>query len=127
MDNILLDLSTKRERPKISIDGKMYELYTVQDHSITAATEMQNAAKEAGEIAKKTDATDADVKRIDVLIDGSIKRIVRGIKKRVIKKLNYDQKIQIMKVFFKAAGQTGTSRRHGVQSPDSSGSTEAIQ
>ena len=127
MDSVLLDLSTKRERPKISIDGKMYELYTVQDHNVTTATEMQNAAIEAGELGKKTDATEADLKRIDVLIDGSIKQIVRGIKKRVIKKLSYDQKIQIIKVFFTAAGQTGTSQRHGVQSPGSSGSTEAIQ
>ena len=105
MDKVLLDLSTKRDRPKISIDGKMYELYTTQDHSITSATKMQNAANEAGEIAKKTDATDADMKRLDVLVDGSIKRIVRGIEKRVIKKLSYDQKLQIVKVFFKAAGK----------------------
>ncbi len=128
MDKVLLDLSTKRDRPKISIDGKMYELGTIQDHSITSATKMQNAANEAGEIAKKTDATDADMKRLDVLIDGSIKRIVRGIQKRVIKKLSYDQKLQIVKVFFKAAAKNSPSiQRPGRQSPDSSDSMGEIQ
>ncbi len=128
MDKVLLDLSTKRDRPKISIDGKMYELSTIQDHSITSATKMQNAANEAGEIAKKTDATDADMKRLDVLVDGSIKRIVRGIEKRVIKKLSYDQKLQIVKVFFKAAAKNSPStQRPGRQSPDSSDSMGEIQ
>ncbi len=127
MDNVLLDLSTKRDRPKISIDGKMYELYTTQDHSMVVIAEMQKAGEEAQALAEKTDITREDRKRLDVLIDGSIKRIVRGIKKRVLNKLSYAQKIQIIQVFTQAAGQTGTSRRHGVQSPDSSGSTEAIQ
>ena len=127
MDSVLLDLSTKRERPKISIDGKMYEQYTTQDHSITVITDMQKEGKEAQALAEKTDITREDRKRLDELIDNSVKRIVRGIKKRILNKLSYDQKIQIIKVFTQAGGQTGTSRRHGVQSPDSSGSTEATQ
>ncbi len=127
MDKVLLDLSTKRDRPKISIDGKMYELYTVQDYSITVITEMQKTAEEAQALAEKTDMTREDRKRLDELINNSVKQIVRGIKKRVLNKLSYDQKNQIIKVFTQAAGQTGISLRHGVQSPDSSGSTEAIQ
>ena len=127
MDKALLNLSTKRERPKISIDGKMYELYTTQDHSITVITDMQKEGEEAHALAEKTDITKEDRKRLDELIDNSVKRIVRGIKKRVLNKLSYAQKIQIIQVFTQAAGQTGTSLRHGVQSPDSSGSTEAIQ
>ena len=127
MDKVLLDLSTKRDRPKISIDGKMYELYTTQDYSITVITDMQKEAEEAQALAEKTDKTREDHKRLNVLIDGSIKKIVRGIKKRILNKLSHAQKIEIIKVFTQAAGQIGTSRRHGVQSPDSSGSTEAIQ
>ena len=128
MDNILLDLSTKRERPKISIDGVIYELYTLQDHSVLTAAKMQEAADEGLSISRKTDATDADMKRLDKLIDGSIKRIVRDIPKKIIKKLNYDQKIEIIQVFFKAAVKKSPSpQRPGQKSPDSSGSTGEIQ
>jgi len=127
MDNILLDLSTKRERAKISIDGKMYEMFNVQDHSITVITEMKQVGEEASALIEKTDRTREDHKRLKELVDTSVKRIVRGIKKRVLNKLSFDQKVKIMEVFSQAAGQTGTPLRHGVQSPDSSGSSEATQ
>ena len=128
MDNILLDLSTKRERPKISIDGVIYELYTLQDHSVLTAAKMQKAAEEGQAISKKTDANDADMRRLDKLIDGSIKRIVRDIPKKVIKKLNYDQKLEIIQVFFKAAVKKSPSpQRPGQESPASSDSTGETQ
>ena len=106
----------------------MYELYTMQDHSVLTATKMQKAAEKGQELSRKTGATDADMRRLDKLVDGSIKRIVRDIPKKVIKKLNYDQKLEIIQVFFKAAVKKSPSpQRPGQQSPDSSGSTGEIQ
>lgn len=125
MDNILLDLTTKRDRSKILIDGKMYEIYTREDYSITVITEMQKAAEAAKAIADKPETTKEDLKQIAEMIDDSVKRIVRGIRKRVLKKLSFSQKMEIIQVFSKAAVGVEKSRRRGVRSPGSKDSTEA--
>ena len=125
MDNILLDLSTKRDRPKISIDGKMYEITIAQDYSFAEVAKMQKISERAQALAKKEDLTDEEKLELMESIDISVQEIVRGIKKRTINKLTPAQKVQIIQVFSSAAAGVGKSQRHGEQSPDSSGSTGA--
>jgi len=123
----LLDLSTKRDRPKIKIDGKLYEITVSQDLSFAEVVEMQKASERAQALAEKESLTDEEKLELIEAIDSSVKRIVRGIKKRTIKKLMPAQKVQIIQVFSKAAAGVGNSQRRGEQSPDSSDSMVATQ
>jgi len=125
MDNILLDLSSKRDRPKIKIDGKLYEIIVSQDLSFAEVAKMQKISERAQALAKKENLTDEEKLELIESIDSSVKQIVRGIKKRTIKKLSPAQKVQIIQVFSKAVAGVGKSQRHGEQSPDSSDSMEA--
>ena len=126
MDNILLDLNTKRDRPKIKIDDEMYELYTMQDHSPSVVAKMEKAGLKAQKISKNNSITRAERKKLESMINDSIKLIVRNIPESIINKLDYQQKIQIIEVFTEAVVKKSPSpQRPGQQSPDSSGSMGA--
>lgn len=127
MDNILLNLSTKRERPKIKIDSRLYELTVYQDMSMPDLTEMQERAEKAQALSGKKGMTAQDREELEGLVDQSIYKIVKKIKPKIINKLSHKQKIQIVAVFSKAVVGMGISRRRGGQSPGSKDSTEEIQ
>jgi len=121
----LLDLSTKRDRPKIKIDDKLYEVTVSQDLSFAEVAKMQKISARAQALAEKENLTDEEKLELIESIDSSVKQIVRGIKKRTIKKLSPAQKVQIIQVFSQAAAGAGKSQRRGVQSQGSSDSMEA--
>ena len=119
----LLELSTKRERSKIAIDGKLYEIIVSQDLSFTQVAKMQVTSERAQALAEKKNLTDEEKLELIQSIDESVMRIVKGMKKRILRKLTYMQKIQIIEVFSKAVVGVEKSRRRGVRSPSSKDST----
>lgn len=122
----LLEISTKRERPKISIDGKIYEINVVDDLSMIETTKMQDESQRAQELSKKKDLIPEERLELLDLIDKSVLQIVRGLKRRILKKLTPMHKTQIIQVFSEAAREIGKSRRRGVQSQSSKDSMGEI-
>lgn len=122
----LLDISTKRDRPKISIDGKLYEVNVADDLSMAEVTKMQDESQRAQDLSGKKDLTKEERLELLELVDKSVMQIVRGLKPRVLKKLTPMHKTQIIQVFSEAAGEAGKSQRRGVQSQSSKDSTAEI-
>ena len=110
-EDILLDLSTKRKREKIAIDGKLYELAAMQDFQLQEYRWLADKGEEIGELSG-AGLTSADLPKLTKLLDKVIGKIIRTkMSRQVLRKLTNTQKISIMNAFTKVAGIKGETAR----------------
>tara|TARA_Y100000310_G_scaffold47500_2_gene44069 strand:- start:11197 stop:11640 length:444 start_codon:yes stop_codon:yes gene_type:complete len=127
--DILLDLSTSRQRERIAIDGKQYELSAAQDFELREYLWLAEKGKKIQELGP--DSYDAaKFAKLSKTLDLLVCKIVRTkMPRRVLKKLTSAQKIAIMNAFTEAVGIKEATARPTPQdgtslSPASNDSTE---
>jgi len=128
--DLLLDLSTIHERPKIRIDGDLYEMLTSDDFGIVDIADFKAVGKAADKL-QSGDLDRPEAEKLAKLVDEMIEKIVLDIPAEVLGKLTFTQKMKIIEVFSDAVTgekeETGTDEKSTGEntSPASNDSTAA--
>ena len=120
-DKPILELSTLIERPKITIDGKLYEILSPDELSIVTFQRFGYWAQRIGEImgeGKIKPKLEAELSRLIVELTD---RVMVDVPKEVRDKLGDSQRMQIAEVFIQlplprwliAAREAGVTKKPG--------------
>ncbi len=100
MADPILDLSTLVDRPKIRIDGRLYELRSPDELSVLDSQRLTSAGKRIDALAGASDpAGEGDTRELAELIDDVTRRVLVEIPEAVFASLSQMQKLSICEVF----------------------------
>jgi acid phosphatase family membrane protein YuiD len=100
MADPILDLSTLVDRPKIRIDGTLYELRSPDELSVLDSQRLTSAGKRIDALAGASDpAGEDDSGELAGLIDDVTRRVLVEIPETVFESLSQIQKLSICEVF----------------------------
>lgn len=122
-----LSISTEIKRPKINIDGAVFELRVSEDFGIRESAFLQDAGKRIKDLSNKPEMAEEEAEKLAYLLDAVTRKIVIDLPDAVFEKLRDAHKIAIINTFTQAVGlNEGTPQNlPGESSPlDSSDSTE---
>jgi len=127
-EDVLLDITTKRHRERIAIDGRAYELAAPQDFDLQEYMWLAAQGKRIQELGPGAYDT-VKLAELTNLLDRLLRKIMRTrLPRRVMHRLSNGQKLAILDAFTKAAGTRGETARPTLRdgaklSPASSDST----
>jgi hypothetical protein len=122
-ESVALSISTappKRER--ISIDGVVYELATVDDLELRESLRLADAGRKIGKHVRG-EYSEEGAEQMQALLDQVSRRVVIGLTDEVFGKLRHSHKLAIVQAFSDAAGWAGGPQQTETSPPDSSAST----
>jgi hypothetical protein len=128
----LLDLTTLIERPKIRIDGTLYEILSPDEITVV---DVERFAQSGQRIASLLDGDgSSNVAALSAALDEVCDRIMVGVPDDVKAKLSVTQRLAIAEAFTQLQPTAASSRRvrraaksaGAKRSPDSNGSTAEI-
>lgn len=132
-EDYVIELSTSVKRPKIKIDGAVFELAMRSDLDFSKLSLLERAGEIGGKLASLSvdDVAQKDLEEVTEYLDRVTRAIVLKIDNRTLRRLSSDQKVQILRAFIATVELgTGGPRKLKVgqaSSPSSSDSTAATQ
>ncbi|PYE86915.1 hypothetical protein [Phyllobacterium leguminum] len=91
----ILDLTTMIERPKIAIDGQLYEIRSPDELSILDSQRFTLWGREIEALAKEPDSADA----LTAVIDVAARTVMVGVPDEVFDKLSGAQRRSVLDLF----------------------------
>lgn len=101
----LLDLSTIVDRPKIKVDGELYDLARPSDLGFKQDAQLSHAHKRANELHQKENGeamTDDDWEELSHLLDRSCRILILDLPNEKHELLSDIQRLQVMTAFTQA-------------------------
>lgn len=95
----ILDLGTLVDRPKVRIDGKLYEMRTADEFSYLVYRQFQRKFQRLGELLKKRRTTQAEEKEQEKLLDEFVRQLVIA-PEAVHARMLPHHRLEIIKAFF---------------------------
>ena len=131
----LLDLNKLVERPRIAIDGQLYDLAAPAELSVIDRHRVTSKCRRFEHLMQKDQLDELEEIELDAQLRGASEIVLKHVPHDVIDKLNDDQLLQVLEVFsmlslrnrLKSAAAAIGNRTGESLSPGSNGSTEATR
>lgn len=96
----ILDLGPILERPKVRINGALYEMRTSDEFAYLAYRRQQQTFQRLGALLTKKRPTQADDKEQTRLLDVFVRELLVDVPEKVHEKLRDTHRLEIVKAFF---------------------------